>query len=141
ATREPTLRLPTELTARKIEESFADPETISFWHIPEYLRIMTETGFPGTRLAIHFQALLAQPFLLAAMILLAATFSLRPQRFGGTGAMITLGVSVGFFIFFMESILQAFGISQKIPVSLAAWTPAIVSLLLGTTALLHTEDG
>lgn len=141
ATREPALRLPTELTARKIEESFADPETISFWHIPEYLRIMTETGFPGTRLAIHFQALLAQPFLLAAMILLAATFSLRPQRFGGTGAMITLGVSVGFFIFFMESILQAFGISQKIPVSLAAWTPAIVSLLLGTTALLHTEDG
>lgn len=137
----PQLDLPTELTAEKIEESFADPETISFWQIPEYLRIMTETGFPGTRLAIHFQSLLAQPFLLAAMILLAATFSLRPQRIGGTALMITLGVAVGFFIFFMESILQAFGISQKIPVYLAAWTPALVSLLLGTTALLHMEDG
>lgn len=141
ATAVPQLNLPTELTAEKIEESFADPETISFWQIPEYLRIMTETGFPGTRLAIHFQSLLAQPFLLAAMILLAATFSLRPQRIGGTALMITLGVGVGFFIFFMESILQAFGISQKIPVYLAAWTPALVSLLLGTTALLHMEDG
>ena len=141
ASRQDLLALPTELTAEKIEESFADPETISFWQIPQYLRIMTETGFPGTRLAIHFQSLLAQPFLLAAMILLAATFSLRPQRIGGTALMITLGVAVGFFIFFMESILQAFGISQKIPVSLAAWTPALVSLLLGTTALLHMEDG
>lgn len=136
-----SFRLPTDLTTRQIEESFADPETVSFWAIPEYLRIMTEAGFSGTRLSIHFQALLAQPFLFAAMVLLAATFSLRPQRFGGTGIMIGLGVGVGFFIFFMESILQAFGISQKIPVHLAAWTPAIVSLLLGTTALLHMEDG
>jgi len=135
------VQLPTELTARQIEESFANPETISFWRIPEYLRIMTEAGFSGTRLAIHFQSLLALPFLLAAMVLLAATFSLRPQRFGGTGAMIGLGVGVGFFIFFMESILQAFGISQKIPVYLAAWTPAIVSLLMGASALLHMEDG
>lgn len=136
-----SFQLPTELTAKQIEESFANPETISFWMIPEHLRIMTEAGFSGIRLSLHFQSLLAQPFLLAAMVLLAATFSLRPQRFGGTGIMIGLGVAVGFFIFFMESILQAFGISQKIPVYLAAWTPAIVSLLMGATALLHMEDG
>lgn len=140
-TREDTLRVPTELTAAQIEESFADPESISFWNIPEYLTIMERAGFPGTRLSIHYQALLALPVFLAAMVLLAATFSLRPQRFGGTGAMIALGVAAGFFIFFMESMLQAFGISQKIPVYLAAWTPALVSLLLGSTALLHLEDG
>jgi len=134
-------RIPTELTSGKIEESFADPDTISFWNIPEYIRIMTETGFPAIRLSIHFQSLLAQPVLFAAMVLLAATFSLRPPRFGGTGVMIALGVAAGFFIFFMESMLDAFGVSQKIPAYLAAWTPATVSLLLGMTALLHREDG
>jgi lipopolysaccharide export system permease protein len=134
-------KLSTELTAQKIEESFADPDTISFWSIPEYIYIMDETGFPTTPLHIHFQALLAQPFLFMAMVMLAATFSLRPPRFGGTGGMIVLGVALGFFIFFMESMLHAFGISQKIPVYLAAWTPSVVSLLLGTTALLHLEDG
>lgn len=139
--REDTRELQTELTARKIEESFAAPETISFWRISEYIHIMEETGFPTTRLRLHFQSLIAQPFLFGAMILLAATFSLRPPRFGGTGIMIVLGVLTGFFIFFMESMLHAFGISQKIPVYLAAWTPAAVSLLLGATALLHLEDG
>ena len=133
--------LPTELTARKIEESFAAPETISFWSIPEYIRIMEEAGFPAIRLRMQFHSLLAQPFIFVAMILLAATFSLRPPRFGGAGLMIAFGVAVGFFIFFMESMLNAFGISQKIPAYLAAWTPAVVSLLLGMTALLHLEDG
>ncbi len=134
-------KLKTELTARKIEESFAAPETISFWRIPEYVRIMEDAGFPATRLSIQFQSLLAQPFFFIAMVLLAATFSLRPPRIGGTGVLIALGVAVGFFVFFMESMLNAFGISQKIPAYLAAWTPAVVSLLLGTTALLHLEDG
>lgn len=137
----PMEKLPTELTTRKIEESFADPETISFWEMPEYIRIMEETGFPAARLHIQLQSLLAQPFFFMAMVLLAATFSLRPPRFGGTAAMIALGVGIGFFIFFMESMLNAFGSSQKIPDYLAAWTPAVVSLLLGATAMLHLEDG
>ncbi|MDF3024389.1 MAG: permease YjgP/YjgQ family protein, partial [Alphaproteobacteria bacterium] len=81
------------------------------------------------------------PFFFVAMVLLAATFSLRPPRFGGAGALLALGVAIGFFVFFMDSMLGAFGLSQKIPAYLAAWTPAIVSLLLGTTALLHLEDG
>jgi lipopolysaccharide export system permease protein len=134
-------QIPTELTAQKIVESFADPDTISFWSIPEYIHIMEITGFPATRLYLHFHTLLAQPALFAAMILLAATFSLRPPRQGGTAYMIVLGVAVGFFVFFMQSVLQAFGISQKIPVNLAAWSPALIGLLLGGTALLHLEDG
>lgn len=133
--------IPTDLTPRKIEETFSDPDTIPFWNIPEYINIMEETGFPSVRLAIHYHSLLAKPLLFAAMILLAATFSLRPPRFGGTGALIALGVGAGFFIFFMESMLGAFGISQKIPAVLAAWTPAAVSMLLGLSALLHLEDG
>lgn len=131
----------TALTVAKIEETFSAPETISFWSIPEYVNIMQETGFPTTRLEIHFHSLLAKPLLFAALILLAATFSLRPPRFGGTGALIGLGVLAGFFIFFAESMLQAFGLSQKIPVFMAAWTPAVLTLLLGVAALLHTEDG
>ncbi|MBU6474556.1 MAG: LPS export ABC transporter permease LptG [Alphaproteobacteria bacterium] len=141
ARRVATQDIPTTLTSRKIEESFADPETISFWNIPEYLSVMKDAGFPATHLYIHFQMLLAQPFLLAAMILLAATFSLRPPRMGGVATMILLGVATGFLVFFVQSMLQAFGVSQKIPPGLAAWTPALVSLLLGATALLHLEDG
>lgn len=142
----PTLRqdaliLPTALTADEIEESFADPDTLPFWQMPDFIAMLEETGFSAVRVRIFYHSLLAQPFFLAAMILLAAAVSLRPPRQKGTGMMIVLGVGLGFFIFFMESVLHAFGISHKIPVLLAAWTPATVSLLLGGAVLLHLEDG
>ncbi len=133
--------IPTTLTADEIEESFAPPETLPFWRIPEFIALMEETGFPATRLKVHYHSLLAQPLFFAAMVLLAATVSLRHQRRQGTGALIVLGIALGFFIFFLESVLHAFGISHKISVWLAAWTPATVSLLLGSAVLFHLEDG
>jgi lipopolysaccharide export system permease protein len=137
----PHYKIKTQLTSSKIEDSFAAPEIISFWDIPNFIHAMKETGFPTIKLKVHYQALLAQPFLFMAMILLAASVSLRPQRQGGTAIMVILGVGIGFFIFFIENILQAFGISQKIPIFLAAWSPSVISLLLGAATILYLEDG
>jgi len=135
------VQLPTLLTAQKIEESFAAPETTSFWSIPEYIRIMEESGFPTIRLSLQFNRLLAQPLLFSAMIVLAAAFSLRPPRQGGTAYLVLAAVGLGFFMFFLQSLLTAFGISQKIPAFLAAWSPGLIGILLGGTILLHLEDG
>lgn len=133
--------LATSLTRDEIEESFAAPETLSFWEIQEYIALMKEMGFSATRLQAYFHSLLAQPLFFAAMVLLAACVSLRLQRHGGTARLIFAGVFLGFFIFFMDSVMAAFGIGNKLPVALAAWTPAMVTFLLGVTVLLHFEDG
>ncbi len=136
-----TYKVETKITSNDIEDSFADPQTMSFWEIPNFIDTLEATGFPATRMKVHFQSLLAQPLLFLAMILLASAVSLRPSRFGGTIYFITLGVLIGFLIFFIENFLYAFGISQKIPVFMAAWSPAIISFLLGITFLLYLEDG
>ncbi len=131
----------TDLTSKDIEDSFASPETLPFWKMPSFIKTLEETGFPATRLKIHYQSLLAKPLFFGSMILLAAAVSLRPPRKGGTATMVGIGVFIGFFIFFMENILTAFGISNKIPIYLAAWSPACISLLLGTAVILYLEDG
>lgn len=133
--------IPTEMTRREIEDSFASPETLSFWSLPEFIDTLEKTGFSATNLKMYFQALIAQPFLYISMVLLAAAVSLRPPRQGGATLMVLFGVAVGFSIFFLDNILQAFGISQQIPVWLAAWSPATISFLLGVAAILHMEDG
>jgi lipopolysaccharide export system permease protein len=135
------LRLPTTLTARKIEESFASPETMSFWDLPGFIGLLEQSGFPAQRHRLHFNVLLARPFLLCAMVLVAATFSLRMQRRGGATLMIVCGVVSGFLLYLLSDIVFAFGLSAKVPVTLAAWTPTGVSLIFGTSMLLHLEDG
>ena len=137
----PQLTLPTSLTPDDIEESFSSPMAHSFWKLPTYIKTLSETGFDVTKLRIHFHSLLAQPILFMAMVLLAAAVSLRPPRFQRTFALIASGVLIGFLVFFISSFLQALGTSQQIPVLLAAWSPSVVTLLLGVAVMLGLEDG
>jgi lipopolysaccharide export system permease protein len=55
--------------------------------------------------------------------------------------MAVAGVAAGFALYFFSDVVFALGLSATIPVSLAAWTPAGVSCLLGASLLLHLEDG
>jgi lipopolysaccharide export system permease protein len=135
------LRLKTELTAAKIEESFAPPDTMSFWDLPGFIKLLEESGFSAQRHRLHFNVLLARPFLFCAMVLVAATFSLRLQRRGGATMMIVCGVFAGFVLYFVSDIVVALGLSSKLPVLLAAWTPTGVSMMFGSSMLLHLEDG
>ena len=133
--------VPTNLTPRKLQESFASPETMSFWELPGFIALLEGSGFSAQRHRLYFDALLARPFLFTAMVLVAAAFSLRMQRRGGTTLMIAGGIAAGFLLYFLSDVVFALGLSATIPVSLAAWTPAGVSWLLGASMLLHLEDG
>jgi lipopolysaccharide export system permease protein len=135
------LRLQTQLTPRKIGESFASPDTMSFWDLPGFIALLERSGFPAQRHRLYFNVLLARPFLLCAMVLVAATFSLRMQRRGGATMMIVGGVATGFLFYVLSDIVFALGLSAKVPVALAAWTPTGVSLIFGASMLLHLEDG
>jgi lipopolysaccharide export system permease protein len=85
--------------------------------------------------------LIAEPLLLVAMVLIAATFSMRLTRRGGTLLLIGAGVLTGFMLFLLTNVVHALGLGASVPVGLAAWTPAGVSLMVGIAMLLHLEDG
>ncbi|MBV39310.1 MAG: LPS export ABC transporter permease LptG [Rhodospirillaceae bacterium] len=142
----PALRLPeyeikTTLTLAQIQEGFASPQTLSFWSLPGFIRTLELAGFSATRHRLHWHSVLSTPLLLAAMILLAATFSLRLTRSGHTGLLLGAGVLTGFLLYFVSDVVHAFGIAGNLPIILAAWTPTGVCTLLGLSLLLHLEDG
>ncbi len=137
----PEYRLETELTLDQIEESFASPETMSFWDLPGFIETLEGAGFSALRHRLHWHSILSIPLLLCAMVLIAATFSLRLTRRGGTGLLILVGLFAGFLLYFLTDIVLALGMSASIPVVLAAWAPAGVFALLGIAMLLHLEDG
>jgi lipopolysaccharide export system permease protein len=136
-----SLRLPSDLTPARIAGSFASPETLSFWALPEFIAVLEGAGFPALRHQLHFQSLLALPVLAAAMLLLAAGFATRVARRGGVAQMIALGVAAGFALFLLDRISDEFGEAGSLPVILAAWAPAGIGLLASLGLLLHLEDG
>lgn len=138
---ESSYRLATDMTPERIQDAFAAPETISFWDLPGFIQTLETAGFHPVRHLLHLHRLLTSPLLLLAMVLIAATVSLRPPRRGGTMVMVVAGISAGFLLYFLSNLLAALGVSRAIPVHLAAWAPATISMLLGVSLLLHQEDG
>lgn len=133
--------MPTHLTMQDVEDSFASPATMSFWHLPGYIKTLEETGFDASALRVHYHNLLSQPLFFVAMILLAAIVSMRPPRNREGLILFASGVFIGFVVFFMSSFLQALGASQQIPVFLAAWSPSLICFMLGISMIIHLEDG
>ncbi len=133
--------MPTQLTLGQIQDSFSAPETFSFWELPGFIEVLEKAGFSAIQHKLHFHSLMALPFLLAGMILLAAVFSLRQIRRGRTGIMIVMGMVAGFLTYFLTNIIYAFGASGGLPVMLAAWAPTLILLMTVSAVLLHLEDG
>lgn len=137
----PIYTIATEMSQSDLQESFADPETISFWDLPEFIQTLKETGLEATALEIYYQNLLSQPLLMASMILIAAAVTLRAPRAQKNLILILIGIAAGFSIFFLSSFLKALGVTHQIPVMLSAWAPSLICCFVGTSILMQTEDG
>lgn len=133
--------LPTTLTLGHIQDSFASPDTMSFWYLPSFIRTLEQAGFSALKHRLYWQSLLASPLLLGGSVLVAAVFSLRLPRRGKIGVLIVTGVLVGFMLHFFTDVIFALGSAGTLPIWLAAWTPAAVMIMIGAALLLHLEDG
>ena len=133
--------LPTTLTKAQVRNSFSTPETVSFWQLPTYIRSSESSGFATAGYRLQYQKLLAQPFLLAAMVMLAAAVSLRFFRMGGVQKMVLSGVGAGFLLYVLSKVTEDLSKAELMHPIAAAWLPVFVGGLTGFLALLYQEDG
>ena len=133
--------LETDITSSNINDTFAAPETLSFWDLPDFIENLDKAGFSALRHRLYWHSLLAAPLLLCAMVLIAATFTLKQSQRASTSYLIVGGILAGFLLFFFSDVVSALGLRESIPVVLAAWTPSGISSLLGLAMVFHLEDG
>ncbi len=133
--------LATDLTRDRIHDSFGTPSAISFWNLPGYIAGLERAGFSARSHLVWYQIELAHPLLLAAMVLIAAGFTMRHARMAQTGLLVLLALLSGFGVFFLRNFGQVLGENGQIPVILAAWSPPVAAVLLALGFLLHLEDG
>lgn len=133
--------LRTNLTAAQVRESFATPEAVSFWELPSYISTAENSGLKAAGYRLQYQKLLSRPFLLTAMVMLAAAVSLRFFRFGGVQPMILAGIGAGFLLYVLSKVADDLSKAEMMSATVAAWSPVAVGGLAGFVALLFQEDG
>ncbi|MFM9973219.1 MAG: LPS export ABC transporter permease LptG [Beijerinckiaceae bacterium] len=133
--------LATNLTRAEVRQALGSSENVSFWRLPTTIRQLELAGLDSTKYRLRYQSLLARPLLLAAMVIIAASVSLRFFRFGGVAKLVLSGIIAGFVLYAFTQIAEDLGAAGLLSPLVASWLPAVVGSLLGILVLLHQEDG
>ena len=137
----PGLSLPTDLTAARIRDGFGAPEAVPVWQLPAFIAGLERAGFSALRHRVWLAMELARPFLMAAMVMVAAVFTMRPMRGRRTGLLVLAAFASGVGLFFLRNLTQVLGEAGEVPPAFAAFAPPLVAALLAMAALLKLEDG
>lgn len=136
-----TLELASDLTAQRIREGFGRPDVIPIWQLPSFINGLERAGFGAVRHRVWFQMELARPLLMAAMVLIAAAFTMQHIRGRNTGVAVLLAFGGGIGLFLLRNMAQVLGDNGQIPPLMAAWGPPVVGILLALGVILQREDG
>ena len=130
-----------EALQRLISEQGTLPENLSFWDLPDFIDTARQTGVNTDRFLQAYHQHLARPIFLVAMVIIAATVSLRLTRYGGTGKLVLTGIAAGFLLYVVTEVISDLGGNGILSPALSAWAPGIIALTFGATVLLYQEDG
>jgi lipopolysaccharide export system permease protein len=136
-----TYLLASNLDPSHVRQTFTPPESVPFWALGETIARTERSGLDATRYKLQHDILLARPLLFVAMVIVAASVSLRLFRFGGVARMVLGGVAAGFMLYVATEVMRDLGGAGLVGPTVAAWFPGVVGSLLGTLALLYQEDG
>jgi lipopolysaccharide export system permease protein len=137
----PEYALNTNLTLAQVRESFATPDTVSFWDLPFFIELADHAGLTAAGYRLQYQKLLSRPALLVAMVMVAAAFSLGFFRFGGVQKMVLCGIAAGFALYVLSKVVDDLSKAQLLHPVAAAWLPVVLGTLTGLVPLLYQEDG
>lgn len=136
-----TISLPTKITVEDLQAEASIIAEPAFWDIPQAIKDNEQAGFSTRALRMKLNRLLSLPVILIAMTFIAASASLNLAREGGTIKLLVTGAALGFAVYFIDSMISAFGQVSTLPVHLASWSVPIFALLTGISYLSKIEDG
>ena len=136
-----TFAISTYLTRERVGEALGSEIAVSLWQLPSLIEVAEKAGLSASRYKMQYALLLSRPALLMAMVILAATVSLRSFRSGGTQTMVIAGMVGGIGFFLLTEVSRQIGIAGLVSATTAVWVPIGLALLVSLTVLLHQEDG
>jgi lipopolysaccharide export system permease protein len=136
-----TYAVNTYLTRERVGDALGSEISVSFWQLPDLIQLAEKTGLSAGRYKMQYALLMGRPMLLIAMVILAATVSLRSFRSGGIQTMVLVGMVGGIGFFLLTEVSRQIGLAGLVSPALAVWAPICLALLVSLTVLLHQEDG
>ncbi len=117
----------TLITPRTVLDRYLQPDQISFWNLPQFIRKMSSIGVSVRGHFVQFWTLLFLPLTMIAMATLGIAFAqTRQRRNHSFGKKFSLGILVCFILYFLLNIFSVLGSNGTLPTLLAVIAPPII---------------
>lgn len=130
----------TQLTPSTVLDRYLQPDQISFWKLPKFMKKMNDIGVPTRGHLVQFWTLFFLPLNMMAMVSLGIAFSQTRQRRNYTfGLKFSLGVLTCFALYFTVNLFNALGNTGTLPPLVAIIAPQII-IIAGSCMFITSFD-
>ena len=123
-----------------IAQRIEGPSWMPIWNLPEHINSLKNAGFAAKEQILRLNRDLAGVLLAIGLAVIGASLPIGYRRGGNIGRLIAMTVGVGFVTFIANDISFALGKSGQVPVIIAAWAPAVLSMIVGIILLRKTGE-
>ena len=130
----------TQLSPKTVLERYLQPDQISFWKLPAFIKNMESIGVITRGHRVQFCRLLFLPLTLMAMVTLGIAFSQTKQRRNYSfGVKFSLGIMTCFALYIIVNLFNALGVSGTLPPFVSIISPQII-IIAGACVFLTSFD-
>lgn len=130
----------TLLTPQTVLDRYLQPDQISFWELPGFIKKMESVGVTVRGHKVQFWTLLFLPLTMIAMAMLGVAFSqTRQRRNYSFGIKFGMGILTCFAVYFSVNMFNALGATGVFPPLLAIIAPALI-IIAGAGVFITTFD-
>lgn len=133
--------VPTNATPGDIGARIATPAEMTFFELLEVQGMRITDPALGSGVQMRLAKLTALPLMLAGSLLIAFAFTAGYRRTNKYGGAVLYGIVLGFVVYVVTEMAALAGSSGILQPAFAAFAPALVAMVIGTTVLLYREDG
>lgn len=130
----------TLLNPRTVLDRYLQPDQISFWQLPAFIKKMQVIGVSVRGHLVQFWTLLFLPLTMIAMATLGVAFSqTRQRRNYSFGVKFGMGIITCFAVYFLINMFNALGATGALPPLLAIVAPPLI-IIAGAGAFIASFD-
>ena len=130
----------TLLTPQTVLDRYLQPNQISFWQLPSFIKKMRSIGAPVRGHLVQLWTLLFLPLTMIAMATLGVAFSQTKQRRNYSfGIKFSLGIITCFALYFLINLFNALGATGTLPPMLSIIAPPLI-IIAGAGIFMNSFD-
>ena len=130
----------TLITPQTVLDRYLQPDQISFWQLPDFIKRMESIGVPVRGHRVQLWTLLFLPLTMIAMATLGVAFSQTKQRRNYSfGIKFSLGIITCFALYFLINMFNALGATGTLPPVLSIIAPPLI-IIAGAGIFMNSFD-